>query len=72
MMRTAESINLLVVDVKVNIGVCLEALKMIELIARANNAFFYLHFAGVFGCLESDWFWKLHWPFFLHILVLLL
>ena len=72
MMRTAESINLLVVDVEVDVGVRLETLKMVELIARANNAFFYLLLARVFGCLESDWLRLLHWPLFIHLLILLL
>ena len=72
MMRAAESVDLLVVDVEVNVRVCFEALEMVELIARANNAFFYLLLARVFRCMEFDWLRLLHRPFFFHILILLL
>ena len=36
--RAPESIDLFVVDVKVNVWVCLEALEMVELVAGSDNA----------------------------------
>ena len=70
-MRAAEAIDLLIVDVEVHVRVLLEAFQVVELVARANYALFDLFIDISLGSrlIDSKLFVRL---LFLHVHVFLL
>ena len=70
-MRAAEAIDLLIVDVEVHVRVLLEAFQVVELVARANYALFDLFIDISLGSrlIDSKFFVRL---LFLHVRVFLL